>query len=63
MGLVVMSFVASCGCGDDGFCGQLWVAGFNVNLCLVVVVAMADGVGFCGRLYGWVCWVFVAKRK
>ena len=56
-----MSFVASCGCGDDGFYGRLWVTGFNVVLCLVVVVVVADGVrflwsivwvgllGFCGK--------------
>ena len=40
----------------------MWVAGFNVILCLVVVVAVAGGVRFL-RLIVWVCWVFVVERK
>lgn len=72
MGLVVMSFVASCRCGDDGFYGRLWVTGFygrlwvtgfNVVLCLVVVVAVADGVGFLWPIVWVGLLVFVAKRK
>lgn len=46
MHVVAMTFVTGCGCGGDEFCGQLWVAEFNVALCLVVVVAMIDGAGF-----------------
>ena len=58
-----MNFMVGYGCGGDGFCGQFWVAGFHVVLCLVVAVAVASGVGFLGWLCGWICWVFVAKRK
>ena len=60
-----MGFVACCGSSGDRFCGnrfcdRLWVAGFNVVLCLVVVVAVAGGVRFLWPIV-WVCWVFVAS--
>ena len=50
-----MSFVASYECGDDGFCSQLWVVGFNVVLCLVVVMAVAGGVGLLWSIVWPVC--------
>ena len=63
--VVIMGFVASCGSSGDRFCGnrfcdRLWVVGFNVILCLVVVVAVASGVRFLWPIV-WVCRVFVAS--
>ena len=38
----------------------MWVAWFNVVLC--IVVAVVGGVGFLWPI-AWVCWVFVAEKK
>ena len=55
-----MGFVACCGSSGDRFCDWLWVVGFNVILCLVIVVAVVGGVRFLWPIV-WVCWVFVAS--
>ena len=57
----MMGFMADYGL--LGFYGRLWVTGFNVVLCLVVVVAVADGVGFLWPIVWVGLLVFVAKRK